>query len=328
MPFVRTSARALFLALIPPAIVQGVLVSLSLWVWEARPFLGLPGPDGILTLFAVQMTIFGALLFAGHSSLRHFGIYSRWAYATMGAAGAVVAYVAAARYGILASNPSAGTWISAAIMPTLAGALSGFLYGQFAGLEMVAGPPSSSDDSAGLHADPMRGRFEGPVQVRTSLGAMALAAFVPALMVAVLAFSLFQFGLGNSGMPGAFFFALPAQVFLSTMFMTAVPSLIFMLAVHHTARAFGFMRGVQYAGMGAAYGAAFSLLAGPFTAFTSVIFLLIPSVSFGAIMGALYRRFAGLEPVPLPEPVIVVDEESLVDADDHTRRSHSILLNG
>jgi hypothetical protein len=44
-------------------------------------------------------------------------------------------------------------------------------------------------------------------------------------------------------------------------------------------------------------------------------------------MCALYRRFAGLEPTPLPEPVVVSDVESLVPADDPSRRSHSILLN-
>jgi hypothetical protein len=45
-------------------------------------------------------------------------------------------------------------------------------------------------------------------------------------------------------------------------------------------------------------------------------------------MGALYRRFAGLEPVPLPEPVLVSDVEALVPEDDATRRGHSIVLNG
>ncbi len=326
MPVVRTSASALFLALIPSAIVQIVLLSLSLWVWEAKPFLGLPGPDGIIALFAIQMTICGGLLLAGHSSLRHFAIYSRWAYAAMGAAGAVAAYITAARYGILASNPSTGTWISAAIMPTLAGALSGFLYGQFAGIEMLEGPPSASDESATPQASPMRGRFDGPVRVRTSLGALVLTAFIPALLVAILAFSIFQSGL--IGASAAILVALPAQVFMSTMFTTVLPSMIFMLVVHHTARALGLMGGAHYAGLGAAGGVLFALLAGPFTAFTSVTFLLFPSAAFGAVMGALYRRFAGLEPVPLPEAVIVTDVETLVPADDPTRRSHSILLNG
>jgi len=332
MPMVRTSARALILALIPSAIVQVVLLSLSLWLWDDKSFLGLRGPDGILTLFALQMAIFGALLIAGHSVLRHNGVYSRWAYSGMGGIAAAIAYVTAARYGILASSPTAGTWISASLMPTLAGALSGFLYGQFAGIEMVGSAHLSAQGGAQLGAPDnpspgaFRGGFEGPVRVRTSLGAIALTVFVPAVLVAILAFSIFQTGL--SGVPAAVLIALPAQAFMSVMFATVLPSMIFILVVHHTARALGFMRGIHYGVLGTAYGAMFALLAGPFTAFTSVTFLLIPSAAFGAIMGALYRRFAGLEPVPLPEPVVVTDMESLVDADDPARRSHSILLNG
>jgi hypothetical protein len=324
MLVVRTSTRALFLALIPSAIVQAVLLSLSLWPWEAKSFLGLPGPDGILMLFAVQMAIGGGGLFAGHNVLRHFAVYSRWAYAAMGTAGAVIAYLMGARYGILASTPMSGTWISAAIMPTLAGTLSGFLYGQFAGIEMLARDDSDLDLAAPNGT--LRGRFEGPVCARTSLGAIGLTAFIPAVLVAILAFSIFQFGLTDA--PAALLVALPARAFMSAMFITVIPSLILILIVHHTARALGFMRGVQYAGLGSAYGAAFALLAGPFTAFTSVIFLLIPLAVFGAIMGALYRRFAGLEPAPLPEALIVTDVETLASADDPRRRSHSILLNG
>lgn len=317
MPLVRTSARALFLALIPSAFVQGVLLSLSLWVWGEQSFLGLPGPDGVLALYALQLAIGGGLLFAGHVVLRHFGVYSRWAYSIMGGIAAAIAYAMAARYGILASSPSAGTWLSAGLLPTLAGVLSGFLYGQFAGVELH-GPAATGQ---------FRGGFEGPVRVRTSLGAMALSAFVPAVLVAILTFTVVQIG-GLGGGPKALFIALPAQLFISAMFATVIPSVIFVLIVHHGARALGFERGLEYAGLGAATGLAFAVLAFPFSGFTSVVFLLIPSVAFGAIMGALYRRFAGLEPVPLPEPVVVADVESLVPADDPARRSHSILLNG
>ncbi len=326
MPLVRTSARALLLALIPSVIVQLVLLSLSVWIWEQKLFLGLPAPDGIVVLFALQMTICGSLLYAGHAVLRQFGVYSRLAYCIMGGTAAVIAYAMAARYGLLASAPSSGTWITAAVMPALAGILSGFLYGQFAGIEMSAPQPAEPGETPSDATQPLRGRFEGPVRVRTSLAAIALTAFIPAVLVAVLAFTVFKGGLTDA--PTAMLFALPAQAFMSTMFMTVLPSAILILIVHHTARALGFMQGLQYAGLGSVYGAAFALLAGPFTAFTSVVFLLIPLLVFGAIMGALYRRFAGLEPVPLPEPVIVTDVDNLVPADDPTRRQHSILLNG
>jgi hypothetical protein len=44
-------------------------------------------------------------------------------------------------------------------------------------------------------------------------------------------------------------------------------------------------------------------------------------------MGALYRRFAGLEPLPLPEAVLANDSNALVGADHPARRQHSVILN-
>ena len=55
-------------------------------------------------------------------------------------------------------------------------------------------------------------------------------------------------------------------------------------------------------------------------------YLMIVAVAYGAIMGALYRRFAGLEPVPLPEAVIATDPNALVAADDPARHQHRVIL--
>ena len=326
MLVIRTSVRALSLALLPAAMVHAVLLVLSARFWFDEAPLGLAGPDGIIALFALQLAIFGGLLFAGHMTLRHVRVYSRAAYGAIGAAAAVAAYLMAARYGILSNTPMAGTWVSSAILPTLAGALSGFLYGQFAGIETLAAAPESDEAEPAPPAGALRGRFEGPVRVRSSLGAMALATFLPALLVGAIAFSLLNFGLTDT--PRALLLGLAAQAFITSMFVTALPALLLILIVHHTARALALMGGAHYAAIGAAYAALFAFFAGPFTAFTSVTFLIIPSVVAGALMGALYRRFAGLEPVPLPDPVIVTDVETLVPADDPARRSHSILLNG
>ena len=54
--------------------------------------------------------------------------------------------------------------------------------------------------------------------------------------------------------------------------------------------------------------------------------LIMAAVGCGAIMGALYRRFAGLEPVPLPEAVIATDPNALVGADDPARHQHRVIL--
>ena len=57
-------------------------------------------------------------------------------------------------------------------------------------------------------------------------------------------------------------------------------------------------------------------------------FLILPLAVFGAIMMAVYRRFAGLEPRPLPEPVLATEIEALVPEDHPARRSHAVVLNG
>ena len=54
--------------------------------------------------------------------------------------------------------------------------------------------------------------------------------------------------------------------------------------------------------------------------------LMMVAVAYGAIMGALYRRFAGLEPAPLPEAVIATDPNALVGADDPARHRHRVIL--
>jgi hypothetical protein len=72
------------------------------------------------------------------------------------------------------------------------------------------------------------------------------------------------------------------------------------------------------------------LFAGPLALLTPLTpgFLLALAVVYGAVMGALYRRFAGIEPVPLPEAVLATEEAALVSADHPSRRQHSVILTG
>jgi hypothetical protein len=52
----------------------------------------------------------------------------------------------------------------------------------------------------------------------------------------VLAFTIAQIGL-DSGAPRLLVLALPAQIFLSALLASLIPSGIFVLVVHHLARA-------------------------------------------------------------------------------------------
>jgi hypothetical protein len=211
----------------------------------------------------------------------------------------------------------------------MAGALGGFLYSQFAGFEHrpLAAGYESDYGSHGLadHRANFKGRFDGPVRVRTSLGAIALAAVLPALLTAIIAFSLF--GLGLSDAPYALYVVFPARIFMSALLFTAIPAGIVVLVTHLIARSVGWHNGSSYAAIGAVMSFVIAVCFFPFSRFTALPILALPLTAFGAIMGALYRRFAGLEPLPLPEAVIVSDIETLAPHDDAMRRSHSIVLN-
>jgi hypothetical protein len=326
MALVKTSGRALMLALIPPAFLQGALLAMAVLGTHDTPNTAWPAPDLVFGIFVARVAIIAGALYLGHQVMRQVGTCSRFAYGLMGLVAGAAAYAANLRYGLDLGTTPPGTLFTAGILPALAGALAGFLYGQFAGIEYA---PERVDDSGAV--DPhsaFRGRFEGPVRVRTSLGAIGLAAVLPAGLVAILAFVIFQIGLGGGGTPAAFLFAFPAQIFLSALLISVVPSGILMLITHHLARALNLHRGTEYAALGAGTGFLMALMMFPFSPFTALPFLAIPSMIFGALMGALYRRFAGIEPVPLPEPVLVSDVEALVPEDDVTRCGHSIVLDG
>src|SRR6476619_5136496 len=144
MYVVKNSERALLVALIPLAVVHAVLLAMALLGAYALPSQAtMPPPDKILIHYAGRLALDGALIFAGHLALRQFNIFSRTAYALMGGAMAATSYLLAMRNGLLMFAPLAGSEITAGLLPTEAGALAGFLYGQFAGLMAVAVAPQA-----------------------------------------------------------------------------------------------------------------------------------------------------------------------------------------
>jgi hypothetical protein len=328
MYVVKNSTRALIVALSPLAAVHAISFAMLLLRTQTTPeLLDLPSSDRVLVLYVAQLAIDGALLFAGHVLLRGRAISSRFAYALMGGAMAASSYAIALRNGLLLAPPDPGSEISTALLPTFAGMMAGFLYGQFAGFARAAAWPKFSTEE--LNASR---RFDGPTRVRTSVAAIAIASLIPALLTAILSFTFaFEFAPSNL-VPGdaapIFLAALPAQIFLTTLTATIVPSAILILCTHHIARAIHRNRGFEYAGLGSAISALCSLAIAPFTPVSSIMLLIAPALVYGAIMGALYRRFAGIEPVPLPEPVLVSDENTLVPADHSSRQGHGVMFTG
>jgi len=324
---VKNSSRALLVALIPLAAVHVLLhayVLLGIQGTAAPGQAALPAPDKVLISYVTRLAIDAALLFAGHLALRQGAIHSRMAYGLMGGVMAAAGYAFAIRDQLASVALSAGSEITIGLLPMTAGIIAGFLYGQFAGLERVAGrqPQPATDAPAAPRT------FDGPVRVRSSLAAVAISALIPAVMTALLSFMFMALvkGFEPKAFGASIVAGVPAQMFLAVLIATIVPSAIFVLATHHIARAFGRSRGFEYAAIGSGVAALCAVLIAIAVRADTAFVLLPPAIINGAIMGALYRRFAGLEPVPLPEAVIATDEHALVGADHPSRRQHDVIM--
>ena len=316
---VKNSSRALFVALIPLALVEAVLLAMALLGAQATQQAETPAPDQILVFYAGRLAMDAALLFAGHWMLRQRAISSRIAYSLMGGVMAAASYAIAIRNSLQLFPPGGGTVLTIGLLPTIAGMITGFLYGQFAGLAPAARWPKLSYE--GLAASLT---FDGPVRVRTSVAAIAIAATMPAVLTTILSFTVTSLIIPAylTKNPGPLLAAaIPAQLFLSTLVVTIVPSAIFVLCLHHIARALHRGRAFEYAAIGSLMAVICALLFAPLIPVLSVSVLAVCAAAYGAIMGVLYRRFAGIEPVPLPEAVIAADPKTLVDADHPSRSS-------
>ncbi|TYO65002.1 hypothetical protein FXV83_18605 [Bradyrhizobium hipponense] len=327
MYLVKNSPRALFAALIPLAIVDAVLMAFAVAGGQVADPAGVPAPDQILVFYAGRMVINAALLFAGHFMLRQWAISSRLAYGLMGGVMAAVSYGIAIRNHIQLSAPGDGTVVTIGLLPTIAGMISGFLYGQFAGLSQAAGATGATPPADASEAPAAPLVFDGPVRVRTSVAGMAIAAIMPTVLATLLPYTLLPLlmhGFADKSTAHIFAAVIPAQTFMAMLVISVIPSIIFMLCVHHVARAMSRNRAWEYAAIGGIAAFACGLILALVVPLLAV--LLVPAAFCGSVMAALYRRFAGIEPVPLPEIVIATDPNALVGADHPSRRQHGVIL--
>jgi hypothetical protein len=331
MPVIRNSTRAFLAALALLVGFHGVMSVLGLGSFLARN-VEPPSPDLAFQIFAARVGIDAALLFAGHWLLRSFGLGNRLAYGLMGGAAAAVGYAFALTQNLNLLPPLDGTRLTASVLPILVGMIAATMYLQFAGREMVparnAGPrhPDTAPAPAAVH-------FDGPVQVRTSIAATTIASVVPAAMVALVmipfvTFILTKWDAGASQNPAwanqISQMAMPAYFFMLTLFATGIPAAIVVGITHAVARVIRRTGGLDYAVIGALVGAlgAAALL----VFFPPVLFPV--AILAGALMGAIYRRFAGLEPLALPEAVLATDRATLVGEHDPARRTRAVIMNG
>ncbi|MCJ9704960.1 MULTISPECIES: hypothetical protein [unclassified Bradyrhizobium] len=325
MYLVKNSPRALFAALIPLAIVEAVLLVFAVAGGQVTDPVGVPAPDQILVFYASRMAMNAALLFAGHMLLRQWTVSSRLAYGLMGGVMAAVSYGIAIRNHIQLAAPGDGTVVTIGLLPTIAGMIGGFLYGQFAGVSPVARAAAEAAGAVAPRNPPLV--FNGPVRVRTSFAGIVIAALIPTVLATLLPYTLLPLlmnGFADKSTAHIFAAVIPAQTFMVMMVISVIPSSIFMLCVHHVARAMSRPNAWEYAVIGGVAAFACTLLLA--FAVPLLAFLVVPAGFCGAVMGALYRRFAGIEPMPLPEAVIATDPNALVDADHPSRHQHGVIL--
>jgi hypothetical protein len=185
MPVIRNSARAFISALLFLVAFHGVMSVLGLGTILAKN-VEPPSPDRAFQIFAVRVGIDAALLFAGHWLLRSFGLATRLAYGLMGGAAAAVGYAFALSQDLNLLPPLDGTRLTASVLPILVGMIAATMYAQFAGREMAPARNGGATTPDSAPASAVPAIFDGPVQVRTSMVATAIASMVPAAMVALV----------------------------------------------------------------------------------------------------------------------------------------------
>jgi hypothetical protein len=332
MPVIRNSLRAFISALILLVVFHGIMSVLGLGTFLAKN-IEPPSPDRAFQIFAVRVGIDAVLLFAGHWLLRSFGLATRLAYGLMGGAAAAVGYAFALSQNLNLHPPLDGTRLTASVLPILVGMIAATMYVQFAGREILPAHNGSAGAAETVPAASGPASFDGPVQVRTSMAATAIASVVPAAMVALfvipfVTYFLTQWDTGNSQNPAwanqISRMTLPAYFFMLTLFATAIPAAIVVAITHAAARVGRRTGGMDYAIIGAVIGA---IACAALLIFIPAALLPVAMI-VGAIMGAIYRRFAGLEPLALPEAVLATDRATLVGEHDPARRTRAVIMNG
>jgi len=297
--------------------------------------------------------IYISLFVLGHLGLRRAAIAGRWPYAGLGSACALVAIAAQTPGQGWQNLMKTGILSEYLAIAAVAGAILGFIYHWRSGLEAENDDPAAleaivngakatvGETAAAEGAAKVSGDgslvdtgeteyFAGPLQVRTSLPLM----FVAALLSAG-AFGLVQalFGTGNeflwriSGAPHpnlneAFGQSLWLQLKVTSLlsFMSALPFTFVVFLGHMAVRALNRTSYAAYMAVGLCAPVLLGL-------FLGVMGLLVGLMAILPLMMAMcaYRSMAGLEPKPVKEDIMVKDRRDLVGA-DHARRQYGRLI--
>ncbi|TAJ63702.1 hypothetical protein [Brevundimonas sp.] len=299
--------------------------------------------DRLLLWLAAGAGMYVALFGLGHLALRRIGAGERWAYAILGGLALVAMYLAFKGPTRLAVVFGSGEGVIGLIIPFLIGSAFGFLYAWRAGWEVaeeedldglrarMAGVTGADERDLDAFQTGGHTYFAGPVRVRTSIPLMVLSAVIGGILHGLVrgairvSWEVMQLpdptgaeALAHAGNMSQYAgFEMVAMAIIG-----APPIALAILVGHYAARGLKQTDAWAYLGLGLVAPLVISLLA--LHLFWMVaIMIMIPT----AVAMAIYRSFAGLEPVPVREDVQARRNRDLVGA-DHPRRRFARVVRG
>lgn len=336
MERIRTDARELALL----SLAAGFALLLNRWAQIGEGGSAHWTLDVAILTLAGGGALFGLALLAGHLAIGRFSLSASWAYGVAGAIAGIVAFFGAGgglRSLDLASDQ--GLVTLALGLPPLVGATLGIIYYRMAGfvrgesdpaaIEAALARLSGGDEGApakdGMATAPAHPAlleaggdryFSGPLQVRTSklllLASGAAVGGIISICMLVVAMSASLAG-SSRGTP----FEVQEGLGLSALIVIGLCLGLFIpnYVAHRIAQKFRITAPGAYSMTAFASCIAIGLIVPPF---------LVAAVPTAFSM-ALYRRWAGLEPVPLPDHVVVADERALIPANHAARKYHKVV---
>jgi len=313
-----------FLCSVPGLLAAGVVV---------------PAIDSILLSCAAGGVIFTVLFAAGHRLLRWSGTGHRGWYTALGSLALMLAYATRVEAGGLSAVFIHGLFAYFFFLPAIVGASLGYLYAWRAGWErddpaqietaLVGHTQDTAVTRPALIEADTAAYFSGPLRVRTSFSLMILSSLIGGgvlfLCRAVLVLKGEVEMLADPTVQDILQHAADVSLFIgfemiALSLLGILPITLCLIAGHFSARGLKTKAVWAYFGIG---------LVAPFVIALFSIGLLssvaetiaLPT----AVSMALYRLFAGLEPEPVAEDIIVSDARSLVAA-DHPRRQFGRVI--
>jgi hypothetical protein len=171
--------------------------------------------------------------------------------------------------------------------------------------------------------------FDGPAQVRTSSLAILTASLVPAAVFALAAIpffaAIFRTWHASDWSTQILEVVLPSYLFMILVLITPLPAAIVIAITHAMARSLQRIGSVDYAVIGAIVSFSAALL---MSSLLPTVMLMPAVILAGALMGAAYRRFAGLEPLSLPKAILATVPRHFAGKRHPARRSRAVIIHG